>query len=437
MATVLIVDDDENFASGMAEFLRLSAHKPVLVGTIAEAREALDQHEPALVVLDLMLPDGNGLELLDAAAVDAERQVVITTGHEGVSRFIGGVEGRNISYLTKPVDPKALLGILNAAEAEQDGDDAIPGAEAHFGLIIGQSPAMLRVCEKIRQVAPMDCTVFIRGESGTGKELVAEAIHRASNRSGAYVPVNCGGLSPELVSSELFGHEKGSFTGAAKRHRGFFERAHNGTLFLDEITEMPLELQTWLLRVLENDTITRVGGEQEIPVNVRLVAATNRDPVEAIEAGKLREDLYFRLQVFPIQVPALRDRGEDIRLLAECFLREFNRHYGTEHRFSDRAVQDLTGHHWPGNVRELRHAVHHACVINEAPEIARMSPDDFGAQLAARRDQPAVGQSIADMERQLILATLEHYDGDKKAAAATLGVSLKTLYNRLRDYDMG
>jgi DNA-binding NtrC family response regulator len=194
MATVLIVDDDENFASGMAEFLRLSAHKPVLVGTIAEAREALERHRPALVVLDLMLPDGNGLELLEAAADDTECQVVITTGHEGISRFIGALEGRNISYLTKPVDPKALLGILNAAQAEQDCDDAIPGAEPHFGLIIGQSPAMLRVCGKIRQVAPMDCTVFIRGESGTGKELVAEAIHRASHRSGAYVPVNCGGL---------------------------------------------------------------------------------------------------------------------------------------------------------------------------------------------------------------------------------------------------
>ena len=188
--------------------------------------------------------------------------------------------------------------------------------------------------------------------------------------------------------------------------------------------------------MLETDTITRVGGETEVPVNARLIAGTNRDPLEAVEQGLLREDLYFRLQVFPIAVPPLRERGDDARLLAECFLREFNRRYDTQHRFSERALEDIAAHHWPGNVRELRHAVHHACVIAENGVIERLSADDFGATLQARRTTPAVGQSIANMEKQLILATLEHYDGDKKAAAATLGVSLKTLYNRLKDYDM-
>ena len=437
MASILVVDDDSLFTSGIAEFLRRYDHEVETVSSLAAARSALATSTPSMVLLDLMLPDGNGLELLDELTSHPNLKVVISTGHSGVRSFIGKVEGENVSYLTKPIDPRELIGLINLVRDDDEDEDAEDAAlgRANFGILIGESPSMRKVYEKIRQVAPMHCTVFIRGESGTGKELVAEAIHQVSGRNGRYVPVNCGGLSKDLVSSELFGHEKGSFTGAAKRHTGFFERANGGTLFLDEITEMPLDLQTQLLRVLETDTVIRVGGEEEISVDTRLLAATNRDPFAAIEDGKLREDLYYRLQVFPIELPPLRERDGDVPLLAHHLIRELNKKYKTRKIIAPEALENVKTHRWPGNVRELKHAVHRAFVMAE-DVIENIDVDDFATALQTRRSQPAIGRSIAEMEKDLILATLEHYDGDKKAAAATLGISLKTLYNRMNDYEL-
>lgn len=441
MADFLIVDDDELFTSGIAQFLRLHGHDARTVRSLAEARHELEQKLPSVVLLDLMLPDGNGLELLGELSAHPRVKVIISTGNSGVTSFIGQLEGDNISYLIKPINPRDLIGIINAraaAESDSDEEEDPPARRAaHFGLLVGESPVMQRVYEKIRQVGPMHCTVFIQGESGTGKELIAEAVHRASGRDGPYIPVNCGGLSKDLVSSELFGHEKGSFTGAAKRHYGFFERAAGGTLFLDEITEMPLELQTQLLRVLETDTITRVGGEEEIAVDTRLIAATNRNPAEAIEQGKLREDLYFRLQVFPVTLPPLRERAGDTETLAQFLVQEFNDKYKTNKVLSERALAGLDAHTWPGNVRELKHTIHRAFVMSEGDEIESLDIDDFSAAIESRKSTPTIGRSIAEMEKDLILATLEHFGGDKKAAAATLGVSLKTLYNRINDYKIG
>lgn len=430
MANLLIVDDEPAFTSGIAEYLRLNGHDVAEAESLELARTHLDASTPDVLLLDLMLPDGSGLELFDHFKEQRPQQIIIITGHSGVKSLIGGMAGDGVSYMTKPIEPRELLNLLDLPSDDADVEDD-PGS-AHFGLLVGESEPMQAVYQMIEQVAPTDSTVFVQGESGTGKELVAEAVHRLSGRKGRFVPVNCGGLSKELIASQLFGHEKGSFTGAAKRHIGFFERANGGTLFLDEITEMPADMQTHLLRVLETGKILRVGAEDEIAVDTRLVAASNRDPSKAVADGILREDLYFRLGVFPISLPPLRERPGDIELLAQTFLEQLNAKYETGKSFSGDALRQLATYSWPGNVRELKHAVHRAFIVSadgtvEAPEqLAEPDSNDIEGVRA--------GRSIADVEKDLILATLQHYKGDKKAAATSLGISLKTLYNRLKDY---
>jgi DNA-binding NtrC family response regulator len=308
----------------------------------------------------------------------------------------------------------------------------------HFGCLIGESPAMLAVYEQIEKVARTPSPVLILGETGTGKELVAESIHRASERPGQFVAVNCGSLSRELAASELFGHEKGSFTGAVRRHPGFFKRADGGTLFLDELAEMPVELQPHFLRVLETGSVLPVGSEREVPIDARTVAATNRDPKKAIADKALREDLYYRLSVFPITLPPLRARIQDVPLLVDHFLSPAKTTEGVETRkFSAEDAARLRAYHWPGNVRELRHVVLRAAIMSD--------PNDSMLRLPERFDSPfnepnghqglAIGRSIRDVERELIMRTLEHLNGDKRAAAETLGISLNTLYNRLNAYE--
>ena len=433
MAHVLIVDDETAFAEGMADYLVLQGHSTDVAGCLADAREALCGRAPDVVLLDLMLPDGSGLELLDAFEQNPPRKIIIMTGHSGVKAIIGAMAGDGIVYMKKPIDPRDLKSILIALDGETRGQGGTEDDRGQLGLLVGESDAMRSLHDTIRKVAVTDSTVFIQGESGTGKELVAEAIHRLSGREGRFIPVNCGGLAKDLVSSQLFGHEKGSFTGADQRRAGFFEQAKDGTLFLDEITEMPLDMQTHLLRVLETGRVLRVGADREIPVNARLLAATNRDPARAVEDGLLREDLYFRLRVFPLQLPPLRERSGDIPLLAENFLEELNQKHGTGKCFSAQALQRLGSHTWPGNVRELKHTVHRAYILAEGDVLE--APEQFDEALPGKVEGVSVGRSIADVEKDLILTTLEHFNGDKKMAAATLGVSVKTLYNRLRDYD--
>ncbi|MBT8078659.1 MAG: sigma-54 dependent transcriptional regulator [Gammaproteobacteria bacterium] len=431
MANVLIVDDEPGFTSGIAEFLQLKSHSVSTANTLSAARDALADRLPDVLLLDLILPDGSGLEVFDTFDNHRPEKIIIITGHSGVKSMIEGIAGDGVSYMTKPIEPRDLLGMLDTVTS--DNEDDVQREAAHFGELVGDSKPMQEVYEQIERVAATDSTVFIQGESGTGKELIAEALHRRSGRKGNFVAVNCGGLSGELVSSQLFGHEKGSFTGADKRHIGFFERAQDGTLFLDEITEMPIEMQTHLLRALETSRVLRVGAETEIPVNARLIAATNRDPADAIRDGSLREDLYYRLQVFPIRLPALSARNGDIALLARHFLRELNEKQQSQKAFSDEALARLEAHSWPGNVRELKHTVHRAFIMSDGNVIA--ISDHFDDQLIADIEGIRVGRSIADVERDLINATLEHFDGDKKAAAASLGISLKTLYNRLKEYE--
>jgi DNA-binding NtrC family response regulator len=299
---------------------------------------------------------------------------------------------------------------------------------------------MQAIYDQIQRVAPTVATVLITGESGTGKELVAQTLHDLSRRrKNPFIPVNCGAISPQLIESEVFGHEKGSFTGAIREHKGYFERANGGTLFLDEITEMPLELQVKLLRVLEEGTFMRIGSGREIEIDVRIIAATNRVPEDAVAEGKLREDLLYRLQVFPLHLPPLREREADVKLIAEQFLKDLNQAEDTAKFFLPEAQDLLMDWHWPGNVRELRNVVQRAYIMADDAINTACLPLDSGKARNKSNGGPflqvRVGSTVAEVERTLTLATLQQCGGVKEKAAQMLGVSLKTLYNRLREDD--
>jgi DNA-binding NtrC family response regulator len=451
MPHALLVDDHEDTLAALAEFVRGEEFTVSMAPTIESARAELARHTPDVILADLNLPDGNGMTLMDALnGAGATPAVVLITGHASIDTAIEGLRRGVMDYLTKPVDfgrLKEILGdIAKTSGLPNEISDLRSGhaKSGRFGKIVGQSAAMQQACELIARIAPSSASVLICGESGSGKDVVAETIHSLSRRRhGPYVPVNCGAISPSLIESEIFGHERGSFTGADRRHKGYFERATRGTLFLDEITEMPLELQAKLLRVLETRTFTRLGGEEALTVDVRIIAASNRNIQEAIEKGKLREDLYYRLKVFQLSLPALRDRREDVALLARWFLDEFTRAEGTSKRFTEPALDLLTGYAWPGNVRELRNVVHSAYILS-GPVI---DVDSLPAEMHPSRPvQPppppadaetvtvTIGMPIAEVEQHLIMATLRHCEGNKAKAAEMLGVSLKTLYNRLGAY---
>jgi two-component system response regulator AtoC len=315
--------------------------------------------------------------------------------------------------------------------------------------LYGVCDSMRALFDTIERVASVNATVVVLGESGSGKELVANAIHQLSERRGRpFVAVNCGALPETLIESELFGHERGSFTGAARTHRGCFERASGGTLFLDEITEMPIDMQVRLLRALETGRFSRIGGDQEIATDVRVIAASNRDLRNAVATGKLREDLMYRLCVIPVTVPPLRERGADTPLLAEMFLEQLNEEGGTEKTFTDEARERLAAHPWPGNVRELKNVVHRAYVLSDDEVVVDLDRD-FAAAVENSVSRPPleapssnevvirVGTSLDLAERALIMATLRAVEGSKSKAAQVLGISLKTLYNRLHAYGGG
>jgi DNA-binding NtrC family response regulator len=317
----------------------------------------------------------------------------------------------------------------------------IPTAQAasrpaigHFGQLYGGSAAMRSVYAMIEKVAPTPATVFVVGESGSGKELVARTIHdRSERRRGPFIAINCGAIPANLIEAELFGHEKGAFTGASRQHRGCFERAAGGTLFLDEITEMAPEMQVRLLRVLETGRFVRVGGDGELNADVRIIAATNRDPQTAVREGRLREDLMYRLAVFPIHLPALSEREGDAELIAELFLSQLNERAGSSKRFSRAALSAIRDYGWPGNVRELKNAVQRAFIMAE--DLVEMNLGQLaGPEVTGACLKFPVGTSLAEMEKQAIYATLDHCKGNKRRCAEILGVSLKTLYNRLAAY---
>ena len=436
MANVLLVDDEPDFVAAASEMLQMHGHEVDSAERLENAREILETNPPDVLLLDLILPDGNGLELLEELRKSPVKRVVLITGHPGIKSLIKNLSGPSVSYLTKPIDSRDLIGLLR--DIDEDGSESVEEQAArHFGLLIGESPQMQHVYAQIEKIARTDRSVLVLGETGTGKELVAEAIHRASGRTGQFVPVNCGSLSRELAGSELFGHEKGSFTGAVRKHPGFFKRADGGTLFLDELAEMPIELQPHFLRVLETGSVLPVGSEKEIQVDVRVIAATNREPKKAIAEKALREDLYYRLSVFPIALPPLRERVGDLPILVEHFLAQMHAGDGTPRGFSPQSMKRLQAYHWPGNVRELKHVVQRAAIMADPDAETIDLPERFESPFGEQETQQGltIGRSIRDVERELIMRTLEHMNGDKRAAAEVLGISLNTLYNRLNAYE--
>ena len=448
MPHALVVEDDPHSLSALAEVVELEGFTTASASTLASARAHFDEQVPDLVLIDLMLPDGSGIDLLKDTPGGAATEVVFITGHASVDTAVQALRTGATDYLTKPVDIARLRTILTNVKRTRELKDEIDMLRhelrslGRFGSMIGASAPMGKVYDLISRVAPTDATVLITGESGTGKELAAQTVHQLSRRRKApFLPINCGAVSPNLIESELFGHERGSFTGAERTHKGHFERASGGTLFLDEITEMPMELQVKLLRVLETGTLMRLGGERPIDVDVRLIAASNRVPEEAVRVGKLREDLLYRLKVFPLTLPPLRDRPGDIDLLVTHFLQQLNRDQDTNKQFSAAALERLRKHYWPGNVRELKNTVHRAFILADNEITPDCLPEEVGGAVPATAAiasgpsvQVSVGTSAADAERQLIMKTLAHYDGDKQKTAEVLGISVKTLYNRLNEY---
>ena len=440
MPHALLVDDDVNFILGLAEVVGREGFATRTAHTLKEARAEIAKAVPDVVLADLHLPDGSGIDLFKDLEGNPTTEVVLITGQASIDTAVDAMRKGASDYLVKPVDMARVKGVLANVVRTRELKEQIGNLRGElrklgrFGPLIGASPAMQRVYDLVGKVAPTEATALIMGETGTGKELVAETIHSLSRRlKEAFLPINCGAVSPSLIESELFGHERGSFTGADRLHKGYFERSHRGTLFLDEITEMPIELQVKLLRVLETNKVTRIGGNDAIIVDVRVIAATNRRPEEAVARGKLREDLLYRLNVFPVHLPPLRDRREDVELLAEHFLAHLNKEHDTSKEFTRPALNRLRSHNWPGNVRELKNLVHRAYIL--ADEHIGLDSLPLGVQENAGSSlNVKVGTSLGETERRLILATLEDCEGDKKKAAEVLGISLKTLYNRLNEY---
>ncbi len=452
MGHALIVEDDADAASMVAALVASQGHSAATAPTLHDARRQLALQTPDLLLLDLHLPDGNGLTLLEDTDLLGQPDIVLMTGHASLENSIQALRLGVVDYLVKPLSATLLQGMLSrvmlaapglarAAKARTAPAGRTPRTDAErFGHLIGRSAPMRRVFEQIARVAGTSVTVFITGESGTGKELVARTVHEMSRRKAhPFLAVNCGAISPTLIESEIFGHERGSFTGAERQHQGFFERAQGGTLFLDEITEMPPALQVKLLRVLESGTFMRVGSGVALESDVRLIAATNRDPQRAVAEGTLREDLMYRLHVFPIEMPALRERPQDIPLLVQHLLQQFVQGEGRPLRATPEALERLSALPWPGNVRELRNVLQRAWVMETGETLSTRWLPEAGARAASAGNGSlpvSVGMSLADVERQVILSTLAHCDQHKERAAALLGVSLKTLYNRLKSYGL-
>jgi two-component system response regulator AtoC len=371
---VLIVEDDLATRKGLEESVRDFGFEPRSVGTSKEVAKVLEEFDPRILIVDIHLPDGDGIEILRLAREkDPDREGVVITGQGSIDNAIEALRAGAFDYLLKPLRPAQLEVVFNRLadrrrlETEVETLRAELQETGRLGDLVGRSRPMTEIFEIIRRVARSNAPVLVTGASGSGKEVAARTIHRLSRRAGKpFVAFNCGAISPTLIESELFGHERGSFTGADKRRVGYFEEAMGGTLFLDEITEMGPELQVKLLRVLEDRTLRRVGGSTELKVDVRLISATNREPSEAIKEKKLREDLYYRLNVFPIALPALTDRRDDIPLLAEHFrkLIEEQEKAGVT-GWELGALELLDSYDWPGNVRELRNIVHRAYVMTE------------------------------------------------------------------------
>jgi DNA-binding NtrC family response regulator len=440
---VLIVEDDPPTRSGLAELVQAWGFQTDEAADGEEAMRKVTTFRPAIIVSDLVMPRMGGADLLHALKEQlSDITFILLTAQGTVDSAVEAIKDGAYDYLSKPVDPQRLQILLQKAVERQDTLREVRALrrqlreQGSFGRIIGNSPGIRTVYRVIEQSAPTNASVLISGDSGTGKELIAQTIHELSPRATfPFVAINCAAIPETLLESEIFGHEKGAFTGATDRRTGVFELAHRGTLFLDEIAEMMPATQVKLLRVLQERVFRRLGGRQEISVDVRVIAATNVNPQEAVNSGKLREDLFYRLNVFAIDLPPLRERREDIPLLVQMFLTEFNRSNAKGIRGVDQeAMYILERYPWPGNIRELRNVIERATILAESEFI---EPRHLPPSLISRGEQSlptltiAPGTTVDEAERRLILLTLDHTRNNKTRAAEILGISLKTLHNKL------
>jgi DNA-binding NtrC family response regulator len=475
MPHAILIEDDEPTRSALSQIVEHHGFTVASAGTLAGGRKLIEEHPPGVIIADLHLPDGDGTELLREIQESSATEVVLITGFATVDSAIDALRLGAFDYILKPVDMAHLKRVLVNLHRIVSMHEEIGALRnelrslGRFGRLVGSSPAMQKIYDLIARIAPTEAPVLLAGRSGTGKELAALTLHDLSRRRDKpFLAVNCGAIAPHMIESELFGHERGSFTGASQKHSGYFERANGGTLFLDEITEMPLDVQVKLLRVLETRAVTRVGGEREIRVDVRIVAATNQSLEVAIANKTLREDLYYRLNVFQLTMPPLRERADDVPLLAQHFVQALNQNAGTKKYLTADALAALRSYAWPGNVRELKNVIDAGFILADVsigpfafgsrsdngdtqvedargranrttidPSSAEPQPeivDSNGAATASSGLFVAIGTTAAEAERQLIMATLEQCGGRKDKTASMLGLSLKTVYNRLKEY---
>jgi DNA-binding NtrC family response regulator len=444
---ILIVDDDAGIRASLAVLVQTWGFEPLQAPNAAEATRIVEKQDPDIVITDVVMPEISGLELLRTLKTgDPNRPVLLITAQGSIDMAVEAMKQGARDFLTKPLtDLPKLQSLLEDAERELEMRRkakrlaARVEAEGGLGDFIGNAKLMRDVFALIESIAQKDVSVMITGESGTGKEVAARTIHRMSRReSKPFVAINAAAIPESLIESELFGHERGAFTGAVATRPGVFEQANGGTLLIDEIAEMPMSLQPKLLRVLADGRVRRLGGSYEFEFDVRVLAATNRDPMKAIEDGKLREDLYYRLNVVPLALPPLRTRAEDIPILIQHFINEFN----SKHRLqilgtSDEAGTLLKAYPWPGNVRELRNVIERSVVLAKGEWIEEKDLPPYVRNPALRAEKLvfSVGETtVADAERTLILKTLEHAGKNKAEAARQLGVDVKTIYNKLKTY---
>jgi len=442
-ARILLVEDDLSLGAMLGMELKRRGHAVEVAKSGAEAVEKLGAVEYDAVITDLKLGDTDGLAILKLVKEKAPHtEVLVMTGHGSIDTAVAAMRAGAFDYLTKPVEPEELTLVLEKAlehrrlvsEVERLREE-VKDKYSFDGIVFSGTP-MRKVLDLVSKVASTEATVLIQGESGTGKELIARALHeKSARRNGAFVAINCGALPEGLLESELFGHVRGAFTGADRNKRGLFEEASGGTLFLDEISETTPGLQVKLLRALQEGEIRRVGDNHPFKVSGRLLVATNKDLSKLVADGKFREDLFYRLKVFPIDLPPLRERAEDILPLAEHFLRKARKKLGgVAVKFSPEAAEALRRHRWPGNVRELEHVVERAIIMASGPSVAAadLPPEMLQSKPGSKRG--GAKETLEDAEKRHILQALEDCGGNQAEAAKRLGVARNTLWRKLKAY---
>ncbi|HTX16787.1 MAG TPA: sigma-54 dependent transcriptional regulator [Candidatus Baltobacteraceae bacterium] len=449
---ILIVEDEDNARKGYEALLRKWSFEVLGVGSGEEALAKFQEFNPQVMLADVELPGMNGLELLRHLGEEILRiPVIIITGRGSDERVVQAIEAGAFWYIEKPLKPPVLRALLDRAFGRLRDRQAVAVLTRQLrdagklGVLVGSSNPMQEVMRQVETAAPSTASVLITGETGSGKEMVARSLHMLSPRAERpFIAINCSAIPESLMESEIFGHERGAFTGAAERRIGCFELAHGGTLLLDEIGEMPAPTQAKLLRVIEDRKIRRLGSKVETPVDVRVLAATNKNPEQAVAEGHLRQDLYFRLNVFHIHLPPLREHKEDLSLLIEHLLEEISEKHGKKVTAVGADVMELLkSYPWPGNVRELRNVLERAAIASDRGVIGRQHlPSDFGHAASTvtaglNGIRFPIGTTVDDMERELILQTLSATSQNKTRAAELLGISLKTLHNKLKEYEAG